>query len=132
MNVGQSAKAFSCHEIEGITNGAPMKAISKGILRSLVRHRIHGSRAKVVMPENIASPVTEEGINLENPCGRSGFNKSPSPLVPRYTGCTYSSVWSLSWALAPTRSNSKMKVERICNFMGRDFANEEISPGILL
>lgn len=44
--------------LKRLTNGAPMKAISKGMCCSLVRHWTHGSRAKVVMPENIASAVT--------------------------------------------------------------------------
>ena len=59
--------------MEGLTNGAPMKAISKGILRSLVRHWTHGSRAKVVIPENIASAVTEEGI--KQPSRKHGLSQ---------------------------------------------------------
>ena len=66
-----------------LTNGAPMKAMSKGDSLSLVRHWTQGSFANVVMPEKIASPVTDERW------GRYFHEKGgslPSPFLPRYMG----------------------------------------------
>jgi len=42
-----------------LTKGAPRNAISNGTSLSFVRHCTHGSFAKVVIPEKIASAVTE-------------------------------------------------------------------------
>lgn len=58
-----------------------MKAISKGIVLSLVRHCTQGSLANVVIPENIASAVTVRRLALE---GVLLQNCVPSPFLARY------------------------------------------------
>ena len=67
LQIMDSEQQVRSHK-EALTNGAPMKAMSKGTWLSLVRHWTHGSLANVVMPEKIASAVTATQGNQRQPC----------------------------------------------------------------